>query len=117
VDITAEVAAVVAAAGVSRGICHVFVPHTTCGITLNERADPSVRDDMLAALARIVPADAGYRHAEGNSDAHLQASLVGHAVTIPIRETRLSLGVWQALFLCEFDGPRAREVVVTVLPV
>ena len=115
VDITDEVRRAVRATGVRDGLCHLWCPHTTAGITVNENADPDVARDVLMGLARLCPLDAGWRHAEGNSDAHLKALLVGSSATLPVREGRLSLGTWQAVYLAEFDGPRTRQVVVTVL--
>jgi secondary thiamine-phosphate synthase enzyme len=94
----------------------LFVPHTTAGITINEGADPSVVRDMANGLARLVPREAGYRHAEGNSDAHIKASLLGVQTTVPAEKGRLRLGTWQAIYLAEFDGPRTRKVWLTLLP-
>lgn len=116
VDITSSVQAVVSASKVDSGLCHVFVPHTTAGITIQENADPDVVADFLTALERLVPQNVGYRHVEGNSDSHVKASLVGSSVTIPVQGGRLQLGTWQAVYLCEFDGPRLRKVIVTVVP-
>jgi len=114
-NITGEVAAVVSATGVSQGVCVVFVAHTTAGVTINENADPAVRDDIETALDRMVPWNGPYRHSEGNSAAHLKATLVGSSVTIPVSEGHLALGTWQGVFFCEFDGPRTRHVYVQVL--
>jgi secondary thiamine-phosphate synthase enzyme len=114
-NITGEVAAVVSATGVSQGVCEVFVAHTTAGVTINENADPAVRDDIETALDRMVPWNGPYRHSEGNSAAHLKATLVGSSVTIPVSEGHLALGTWQGIFFCEFDGPRTRHVYVQVL--
>jgi len=114
-DITAQVAAAVVGTGISRGLCHVFVPHTTAGITLNEVADPDVAQDLAKALSSMVPAG-GYQHREGNSDAHVKASLVGSSVWIPVEGGLLSMGAWQGVLFCEFDGPRIRTVRVTVWP-
>ncbi len=97
------------------GAVIVFVPHTTAGVTINEGADPSVVRDILEGLRRLVPRDAGYRHGEGNSDAHIKASLVGSSVTIPVERGRLRLGTWQSIYLAEFDGPRTRRVWITLL--
>jgi secondary thiamine-phosphate synthase enzyme len=116
VDITASVAAIVWAGGVAEGICHVYVPHTTAGVTVNENADPDVTADMLAGLDRLVPR-LPYRHAEGNSPAHIKASLLGAAATVPISGGDLYLGTWQAIYLGEFDGPRRRTVCVTLVSV
>ena len=114
-DVTAQVADVVRAAGVSEGLCVCYVPHTTAGVTINENADPSVRADMHDALARLVPEGAGYRHLEGNADSHVKASLMGASVTIPIAAGDLVLGTWQGIYFCEFDGPRSRSLHVTVI--
>ncbi len=116
VDITAEVNRALRADGVTEGVCHVFVPHTTAGVTINENADPDVTRDVMAVLERLVPRDAGYRHAEGNSDAHAKASLVGSSVTVPVAAGRLVLGTWQAVYFCEFDGPRHRRCLVAAIP-
>ncbi len=114
VDVTSFVQESVAAAEVAEGLCHVCVPHTTAAVMLNENADPAVGDDLLRAFAAIVPGIA-WRHAEGNSDAHLLSSLVGQSVTVPINDGELALGRWQAVFLLELDGPRKRELWVTCL--
>lgn len=92
------------------GLISVFVPHTTAGVTINEGADPSVVRDIVEALRRLVPRDAGYRHSEGNSDAHIKASLMGSSVLVPVEQGRLRLGTWQSIYLAEFDGPRDRRV-------
>jgi len=113
IDITDQVAAVVEPG--ASGVCQVFVPHTTAGVTINENADPSVVRDMLAKLSRLVPRDEGYTHAEGNSDAHVKASLVGSSVLVPVDGGRPALGTWQAVYFCEFDGPRSRTVQVQML--
>ena len=112
IDITGRVAALVRESGIKQGICHVFVPHTTAAVTINENADPDVPRDILAALDRIVPLSESYRHAEGNSAAHIKASLFGASQTVLIDDGALVLGTWQSLFLCEFDGPRTRKVLV-----
>ena len=115
IDITGRVAAVVRESGIKQGTCHVFVPHTTAAVTINENADPDVPRDILAALDRIVPLSEGYRHAEGNSAAHIKASLFGASLNVLIDDGALLLGTWQSLFLCEFDGPRTRNVLVKVI--
>ena len=115
IDITAQVASVVEASGLAEGVAHVYVPHTTCGITINESADPSVAADILMYLDELVPRDhPKYRHAEGNTDAHIKASFMGSSVTVFIEGSRLLLGTWQGIFLGEFDGPRTRRVIVRV---
>jgi secondary thiamine-phosphate synthase enzyme len=113
VDITHDVGALIRDEG--DGIVVVSVPHTTAGVTINENADPDVCDDLRMALERIVPADLPFRHAEGNSDAHLKASLMGSSVTIPVKEGRLHLGTWQGVYFSEFDGPRRRRAEVTFI--
>ena len=115
VDVTGKVADAVAESGVAEGVVHVFVTHTTAGITINENADPDVVRDIKAALQRMVPDRGDYRHAEGNSPAHVKASLMGSSVTVPLAGGRLVLGTWQGIYLCEFDGPRTRRVHVTVV--
>jgi secondary thiamine-phosphate synthase enzyme len=97
------------------GVVSVFVPHTTAGVTINEGADPSVVRDIIESLRRLVPRDAGYRHGEGNSDAHIKASLMGSSVLVPVEQGRLRLGTWQSIYLAEFDGPRDRRVWITPL--
>ena len=92
------------------GLISVFVPHTTAGVTINEGADPSVIRDIAESLRRLVPRDAGYRHGEGNSDAHIKASLMGSSVLVPVEQGHLRLGTWQSIYLAEFDGPRNRRV-------
>ncbi|MDQ3024233.1 MAG: secondary thiamine-phosphate synthase enzyme YjbQ [bacterium] len=111
IDITSQFDAILRELHASDGIAHIFCRHTTAGLTVNENADPDVRRDMLLALARIVPEDLDYRHAEGNSPAHVKASLMGCALTLPVSGGRLSLGRWQGVYFCEFDGPRVRRVV------
>jgi secondary thiamine-phosphate synthase enzyme len=111
VEITDQVSAEVRQAGVQHGAALVYVPHTTAGITINENADPSVAADMVNFLEELVPRHkAAFTHAEGNSDAHIKASLMGSSVRVIVREGRLALGQWQGIFLCEFDGPRRRQV-------
>lgn len=114
VEITREIADVVAASGIAEGRVLVFCPHTTAALTLNEAADPDVRTDILTGLSRLVPEDGGWRHVEGNSDAHIKASLMGASIDIPVFGGQLALGAWQGAYLCEFDGPRRRTLVVMV---
>jgi secondary thiamine-phosphate synthase enzyme len=116
IDITDRVQGVIRDSGAANGVAHVFVPHTTAGITINEDADPSVVADLLAALGRMAPDDAGYRHSEGNSPAHVKASVMGFCQTVLIEDGKLVLGTWQGIYLCEFDGPRTRRVIVKVQP-
>ncbi len=115
VDITQQVARIVAASGIAGGEVVVYCPHTTAAITINENADPDVVHDILMTLDELLPqARAGYRHAEGNSDAHVKSSLVGCSETIILKGRTMLLGTWQAIFFCEFDGPRNRQVAVQV---
>jgi secondary thiamine-phosphate synthase enzyme len=115
VDITAVVQRTVTEKGMQSGVCHVFVPHTTAGLTLNENWDPSVRGDVLMELDKIVPWGDNYRHAEGNSAAHIKASLMGSSQTLLVEDGRLVLGTWQGIYLAEFDGPRRRRVLVKLV--
>jgi secondary thiamine-phosphate synthase enzyme len=115
-NITREVAELVARHGAISGVCHVYVPHTTAGITINEGADPDVARDIEMTFDRMVPRDSGYRHAEGNSDSHVKTAMVGTSQTLLFENGRLLLGRWQAIYLCEFDGPRTRDVLVRVVP-
>jgi secondary thiamine-phosphate synthase enzyme len=115
IDITHHIAAILREEKTESGLCQVFVPHTTAGVTINENADPDVPRDILATLNRLVPADRTYRHAEGNSDAHVKASLMGASVAVMVENGMLVLGTWQSIFFCEFDGPRTRKVLVKVV--
>ena len=115
IDITDRIQQSVSQSGVSKGICHVFVPHTTAGVTVNENWDPTVRQDILHALDRIVPEDGGYRHAEGNSPAHIKTALTGSSITLLLEDSGLVLGTWQGVYLAEFDGPRRRRVLVKII--
>ncbi len=112
VDITARIKEGLVSSGVKNGICHVYVPHTTAAVTINENADPSVKEDILMTLRKIVPDSLPYRHSEGNSPAHVKASLIGSSVKVIIDEGQLALGTWQGIFFCEFDGPRSRRVFI-----
>lgn len=114
-DITGEVQHIVEASGVKDGICHIYIPHTTAGVTVNEHADPSVVKDICMALERIVSRKDNYRHSEGNSPAHIKASLFGSSQTVFIEKGKLVLGTWQGIFFCEFDGPRDRTVLVKAM--
>jgi len=115
-EITATVAEAVRASGVQSGVCYLFVPHTTAGITVNEHADPSVVDDIETQLEAMIPQHRGYRHMEGNAPAHIKASLIGSSLALPVDGGRLTLGTWQGVFFCEFDGPRQRQLLIKVIP-
>jgi secondary thiamine-phosphate synthase enzyme len=115
VDLTSEVQGVVASFGVIDGLCVVFVPHTTAGVTINENADPDVRADILTALRRAVPDSLPFAHSEGNSPAHVKASLIGSSVMIVVADGKLLLGTWQGIQFCEFDGPRDRKAWVQII--
>jgi secondary thiamine-phosphate synthase enzyme len=112
IDITARVREAVTESGVKDGFCRVFVPHTTAAVTINEGADPAVTRDIIMGLDKVIPWQDGYHHAEGNSAAHIKTTLVGASETIMISNGSLVLGTWQAIYLCEFDGPRSRKVYV-----
>lgn len=115
IDITTDVEAQVGEAEVNDGICVLFTQHTTCGLTVNENADPDVQSDMLGFMARLIPQyDPHFNHFEHNSDAHIKSSLVGSSVTVPVVQGKLLLGRWQGIYMCEFDGPRERTVIVTI---
>lgn len=115
VDVTGRVREAVRSSGVSEGVCVVYVPHTTAGVTVNEAADPAVAQDILEHLEKLVPRGR-YRHREGNADSHIKASMMGFAAVLPVSSGDLDLGTWQGVFLCEFDGPRRRRVEVRVIP-
>ncbi len=115
IDLTDTVAQAVRISKAARGIVLVYVPHTTCGLTINENADPDVTADILLALRRAVPDNLPYAHLEGNSTAHIKASLTGSSLQIMVEDGELQLGQWQGIFLCEFDGPRRRQVWVQVV--
>jgi secondary thiamine-phosphate synthase enzyme len=112
IDITDRVQDAIKGERISDGVCYVYVSHTTAGLTINENADPSVHHDIVMALDRIVPDDQPYRHMEGNSPAHIKASLMGSSITVFVKSGRLVLGTWQGIYFCEFDGPRTRRVYV-----
>ena len=114
IDITERVQQAVKESAVASGLCHVYVPHTTAGVFINENADPDVMHDLLTALDRLVPWRDQYRHAEGNAAAHIKATLVGTGQTVPVRDGRLALGRWQGIYFAEFDGPRERQLEVTL---
>ena len=114
VDVTQAVREAAAASGVSEGLCLVYSPHTTCAVTVNEGWDPAVQADAIQMARELVPRDRPFTHSEGNSDAHVKAMLMGASATLPVIAGQLELGRWQAVFLCEFDGPRERELWVSV---
>jgi secondary thiamine-phosphate synthase enzyme len=117
-DITQEISSIVRDANISEGVCRVFIPHTTAGITINENADPSVIKDISNYLSKLVPKGGGlgysFRHREGNSDAHIKCSLTGHSIELLVHQNRLMLGTWQGIMFAEYDGPRNRRVFVQI---
>lgn len=115
VNITEMIQNEIIEAGMESGVCYVYVPHTTAGVTINEGADPSVKVDLLSIFSRLVPQDPRYRHSEGNSDAHAKSSMVGASLSVPVHEGKLILGTWQAIFFAEFDGPRHRRVAIKLI--
>jgi secondary thiamine-phosphate synthase enzyme len=115
IDITSQVEKVVGASGVKEGIAVVYVAHTTAGVTINESADPAVARDIIAKLSDLAPRDGDYRHMEGNSDAHIKASIMGSSVNLIITGGKIALGTWQGVFFCEFDGPRTRKALIKVV--
>lgn len=115
VDITKEIQNTVSGSKVRDGVCFIFCPHTTAGLTINENADPSVEKDIMNVLNKLVPAGAGYSHAEGNADSHIKSSLLGSSLTIFIEAGKLALGTWQGIYFCEGDGPRQREAWVKII--
>ncbi len=114
IDITDEVENAVKASGIKNGVCYLYVPHTTAGITINEGADPSVRKDIINILKKIAPYGAGYLHMEGNADSHIKTTIVGCSISVFIEGGNLILGQWQSIFFCEFDGPRTRKVYLKI---
>ncbi len=116
IDITGEINRLLSESGCHEGQIILFVPHTTAAVTINENADPDVKRDILSKLQRSFPQSDGYHHAEGNSDAHIKASLFGFSETILVHESHLVLGTWQAIYFCEFDGPRSRHLIVKIIP-
>ena len=114
-DITAQVQKVVSESGIAEGLCCVFIPHTTAGVTINENADPSVKQDIVMELNKVIPFDDNYSHLEGNSAAHIKASIIGSSVNIPLKNNNLLLGTWQGICFCEFDGPRTRKYYVKIM--
>ena len=114
-DITAQVQKVLGESGIAEGLCCVFVPHTTAGVTINENADPSVKQDIVMELNKVIPFDDNYNHLEGNSAAHIKASIIGSSVNVPVKNNNLLLGTWQGICFCEFDGPRTRKFYVKII--
>jgi len=114
IDITSKVEEALKKANVKKGLCNIYCPHTTAGLTINENADPSVQKDILMKLNKIVAEDSDYTHSEGNSSAHIKSSIVGVSLNVPVENGNLVLGTWQGIYFCEFDGPRNRKVIVTV---
>jgi len=114
-DITAKIRDIVAGSGVRNGVCYIFVPHTTAGIVINEHADPAVVEDIAAQLDVMAPQHNRYRHTEGNSPAHIKASLIGDSRTLFVEDGKLVLGTWQGVFFGEFDGPRSRSILVKIV--
>ena len=115
VDITSQVAQEVAKSSVSSGTVTIYIPHTTCGVTINESADPDVARDIKMHLSKLVPQDGNFRHYEGNSDSHIKTSMIGSSENILIEDGKLVLGTWQGIFLCDFDGPRTRKVYIKII--
>jgi len=114
-DISSDVASAVSKSGIKEGICLVCSPHTTAGITINENADPDVKTDMMMEIDKLIPLNDGYLHMEGNSAAHIKATFTGLSVTLPISGGQLVLGTWQGIYFCDYDGPRQRRVLVTII--
>jgi len=114
IDITAQVAEAVRSSGIREGICVVYCPHTTAGLTINEHADPNVASDIVNRLSKLVPHNENYAHIEGNADAHIKSTLTGNSVQLIVNNGNLLLGVWQGIFFCEYDGPRNRRVWVQI---
>jgi secondary thiamine-phosphate synthase enzyme len=114
-DVTERVQKIVTQSGLAGGLCHIYVPHTTAGVFINENADPDVMEDFLNTLDRLVPWDNGYSHAEGNAAAHIKSTLIGTSQTVAFAEGRLALGRWQGIYFAEFDGPRERQLQISIL--
>ncbi|MCL4457433.1 MAG: secondary thiamine-phosphate synthase enzyme YjbQ [Nitrospirae bacterium] len=115
IDITDDIHEAIKESGVKSGVCYIYVPHTTAGVTINEGADPSVKRDILTTLNRLIPFEGDYQHMEGNSAAHIKSSLVGVSANILIEDGRAVLGTWQSVYFCEFDGPRHRRAIVKII--
>lgn len=115
IDITDEIHEAIKESGIKSGVCCIYVPHTTAGVTINEGADPSVKRDILTTLNRLIPFEGDYRHMEGNSAAHIKSTLVGASATVLIEDGKAVLGTWQSVYFCEFDGPRHRRAIVRII--
>jgi secondary thiamine-phosphate synthase enzyme len=115
-DITDHISDIIVKYKFNKGLCYIFVPHTTAAVTINEHADPHVQTDILTELDKLIPFDDNYRHLEGNAAAHIKTSLIGSALTIAVDNNRMQLGTWQGIFFCEFDGPRNRQIWISLLP-
>jgi len=115
VDITAKIQSAVTKNKINDGLCVAFCPHTTAGLTINENADPSVKQDIINVLNKLIPANAGYLHSEGNADSHVKSSLFGPSLTVIVEKGKLMLGTWQGIYFCESDGPRSREIWVKLV--
>jgi secondary thiamine-phosphate synthase enzyme len=116
IDITEKINIIIRQSGIVEGACFISVPHTTAALTINENSDPDVVHDILHKTGKLIPPDEGYSHSEGNSDSHLKSSLFGPSLTLIINENKLLLGIWQAVYFCEFDGPRNRQVYIKLIP-
>ncbi len=116
IDITQDVQKIINEEDVKNGICYLYVPHTTAGITINEGADPSVQRDIQNLLSRVAPQDLNYLHREGNADAHIKSTIIGNSIFVFIEDGRPVLGTWQSIYFCEFDGPRHRRVAIKIIP-
>lgn len=117
VEITGQIEEIVKNKNVKSGVCFIFVPHTTCGLTINENADPSVRKDIIEKLSQLIPENDKYFHTEGNSDSHIKSSIIGQSLTVFIEDNSLQLGTWQGIYLCEFDGPRTRQIWIRIISI
>ncbi len=115
IDITEKIQEIINEEGIKEGVCYIYIPHTTAGVTINEGADPSVQRDIITTLNRLIPFEGDYHHREGNADAHIKSTLVGISQVVFIESGRLSLGTWQAIYFCEFDGPRHRRVHIKIV--
>ncbi len=114
IDITEDIRQIIKESGLKNGICYIYVPHTTAGITINEGADPTVKRDILSTLNRLIPFEGDYQHMEGNSAAHIKSTMVGVSLFVIVEDNRPILGTWQSIYFCEFDGPRHRRVIVKI---